>query len=122
MTDNEVQRYKEALKSPDVDVRRAAARALGDIGSGAVEAVHELAEALDDEDIDLIAVWALGKIGPPAIAAAPAIVQWLHNVNSRCRPMSVIQPQLLYLPEREREPYRMNTAECEAQVQGSRHG
>jgi len=32
MVDNEVQRYAEALKSTEVNVRRAAARALGEIG------------------------------------------------------------------------------------------
>jgi HEAT repeat protein len=59
MTDNEIQRYREALKSPDLNVRRAAARALGEVGPDAVDAVPDLIDALDDADIDLIVLWAL---------------------------------------------------------------
>src|SRR4030042_2632691 len=99
MVDNEVQGFREALKSADINIRRDAARALGEIGPGATDAVPELIEALDDEDMDLIAVWALGRIGPAAIAAVPAIRRWLEKVNSRCRRMSEIRAQLLYLPE-----------------------
>ncbi len=102
MTNVVVQIYREALKSPELNVRRAATRGLGEIGPESKDAVPELIESLNDEDMDLIAVWALGQIGPAAIAAAPAIKQWLDKVNSRCRQMSKIQGQLLYLPEDER--------------------
>src|SRR4030042_958262 len=102
MADNEVQRYREALQSPDVNIRREAARALGDIGPGAKEAVPELIEALDDEDMDLIAVWALGRIGPAAIAAVPAKKRWLEKVDSSCRPRAYVREQLPYLPEDKR--------------------
>lgn len=122
MIDNEVQRDIEALKGPDVEVRRAAARALGDIGPEAKEAVPELIEALNDEDMDLIAVWALGRIGPAAVAAVPAIRRWLEKVNSRCRRMSEIRGQLLYLPEDRRGRYGMNMTNSEGQVQASKHG
>jgi HEAT repeat protein len=119
MTDDEIQRYIEALKSPDLNVRRASAKVLGEIGPAAKDAVPELIESLNDEDVDLIAVWALGQIGPAAIAAAPAIRNWLEKVNSRCRRMSEIRPQLLYLPEDKRGLSRIDN-ECHEQV--SRHG
>jgi hypothetical protein len=119
---NEVQRYKEALKSPDINIRREAARALGEIGPGAKDAVPELIEALDDEDMDLIAVWALGRIGPAAIAAVPAIRRWLAKVNSRCRRMSEIRPQLLYLPEDKRGRSATKMTYKEGQVQASKYG
>jgi HEAT repeat protein len=122
MVDNEVDRHIEGIKSHDADVRRAAARALGDIGPGAVNAVPELTEALDDEDIDLIAVWALGRIGPDALAAVPAIRRWLDKVDCRCRPVSEIRPQLLYLPEEKQQGLpRMNTAYDGCQVQISKY-
>ena len=122
MVDNEVQRYREALKNPDVNIRREAAGALGEIGPGAVDAVPELIEALNDEDIDLIAVWTLDRIGPAAIAAAPAIRQRLEKVNSRCRRMSEIRPQLLYLPEDQRGRSATKVTYKEGQVQASKHG
>jgi hypothetical protein len=122
MVDNEVQRYREALKSPDVNVRREAARALGEIGPGAKDAVLELREALDDEDVDLIAVWALGEIGPAAIAAAPAIRRWLEKMRSSCRPLSLIQGQLPYLPEDERRRFHSNNIGNKDQVQVSQYG
>jgi hypothetical protein len=122
MVDNEVHRYREALKNPDINIRREAARALGEIGPGAKDAVPELIEALNDEDIDLIAVWALGKIGPAAVEAAPAIRLWLEKVNSRCRRMSEIRPQLLYLPEDQRGRPATKVTYKEGQVQASKYG
>jgi HEAT repeat protein len=106
MVDNEIQKYIEALKSPEVNVRREAVKALGEIGPESKEAVPELIEALNDEDVDLVAVWALGQIGPAARAAAPAITQWLEKVDSSCRCRCDIQGQLLYLPEDERRRLR----------------
>jgi hypothetical protein len=121
MVDDEVLKYREALKSPDVNVRRAAARALGEIGSGAKDAVPELIEALEDEDMDLIAVWALGRIGPAAIAAVPAIKRWLEKVNSSCRPRSYIRGQLLYLPEDKRGRFETKIPYDTDQIQASKH-
>jgi len=122
MVNNEVERYTEALNNADINIRRAAARALGEIGPGAQDAVPELVEALNGDDIDLIAVWALGCIGPGARAAAPAIIQWQKKVDSRCRRMSEIQPQLLYLPEDKRGLSGTNLNGSECQEQASRHG
>jgi hypothetical protein len=121
MVDNEVQRYKEALKSPDIDIRREAARALGEIGPGAKDAVPELIEALNDEDMDLIAVWAVGRIGPAAIAAVPALKRWLEKVHSSCRPLSYIRGQLPCLPEDKRGRFGTNMTYKEGQVQASKH-
>ncbi|MCJ7515288.1 MAG: HEAT repeat domain-containing protein [Dehalococcoidia bacterium] len=121
MVDNEVQGFREALKSPDINIRREAAGALGEIGPGAKDAVPELIEALDDEDMDLIAVWSLGRIGPAAIAAVPAIKRWLEKVNSSCRPRSYIQGQLPYLPEDKRRPFEMNTPYNYNQDEASKH-
>jgi hypothetical protein len=121
MVDNEVQRYREALKSADIDIRRDAARALGEIGPGAKDAVPELVEALDDADMDLIAVWALGRIGPAAVAAAPAIKRWLEKINSSCRPLSYIRGQLSYLPEDKRGRFEGNMPYDDNQVQASKH-
>lgn len=122
MVNNEVERYREALENADINIRRAAARALGEIGPGAKDAVPELIEALNDDDIDLIALWALGCIGPGARAAAPAIIQWQKKVDSRCRRMSEIEGQLLYLPEDKRGRSGANKAYNEVQAQASQYG
>jgi hypothetical protein len=124
MVDNEIQRYREALKSPDLNTRREAARALGEIGPEAVDAVPELIEALDDEDMDLITVCALGQIGPAARAAAPAMKRWLKKIDSwsGCRCRANIRGQLPYLPEDDRRRFGMNMHDDEGQVQASKHG
>jgi hypothetical protein len=121
MMNNQVQKYIEALKSTDIYIRRDAARVLGEIGPGAKDAVPELVEALDDEDMDLIAVWALGRIGTAAIAAVPAIRRWQEKLDSRCRRMSEIRGQLIYLPEDEQRRFEMETPYKESQFQASRH-
>jgi hypothetical protein len=124
MVDNEVQRYRETLKSPDLNIRREAARALGEIGPGAMGAVPELIEALNDEDMDLITVYALGRIGPAARAAAPAITQWLKKIDSwsGCQCKRNIRGQLHYLPEDIQRRFGMNMPHDESQVQASKHG
>jgi hypothetical protein len=122
MADNKVQRYREALKSPDINISREAAKVLGEIGPAAKDAVTALVEALNDDNIDLIAVWALGQIGPAAIAAAPAIRRWLEKMRSSCRPLSLIQGQLPYLPEDERGRFHSNNIGNKGQVQVSQYG
>jgi hypothetical protein len=122
MADNEVQRHREELKSPDLNVRRQAAVALGETGPGAKDAVPELIKSLNDEDMDLIAVWALGQIGPAARAVAPAITQWLKKIDSwsGCRCKRNIRGQLPYLPEDIQRRFGMNKHD-ESQVQASIH-
>jgi hypothetical protein len=118
----EVQKYIEALRSHEINIRRDAARALGEIGPGAKDAVPELVKALEDDDMDLIAVWTLGRIGPTAIAAAPAIKRWLKKLNSSCRCLGNIRSQLLYLPEDKRGRPETKITYKESQLQESKHG
>ena len=56
-------------------VRARAARAIGEIGTGASSAIPQLTQALRDENhsVRAEAVWALGEMGPLARDAAPAI-------------------------------------------------
>lgn len=60
-----------SLRDPDPSIRRAAALCLGTIGPEAKEAVPALVEALsgEPEDFRWAAVWALRKIGLPAVPA-----------------------------------------------------
>jgi len=71
----------DALRHPDPDVPRAAARALGQIGPATIPALRE---ALGDpsDQVGRSAVEALGWIGPPAI---PALVDALKNDNPVAR-------------------------------------
>jgi HEAT repeat protein len=69
------------LKHGDASVRWRAAVALGGLGAGAVAAVPELVELLDDET-ELIrweAAKALGKMGAAAKDAVPALAATLHG-------------------------------------------
>jgi HEAT repeat protein len=65
----------ERLKSPDSDMRREAAKELGDLGPQALPAVPELVQALRDSDLFVrrFAAQALGAIGPDARQALPAL-------------------------------------------------
>jgi HEAT repeat protein len=65
----------ERLRSPDVDVRRGAAKELYDLGPEAKPAVPDLARALKDGDLFVrrFAAQALGEIGPDARQALPAL-------------------------------------------------
>ena len=61
------------LQDESLNVRLAAARALGKIGSG--KAVEPLIGALDDPSFHVrqVAMWSLGEIGAPAEKALPAL-------------------------------------------------
>ena len=74
----------EALNNEHEDVRRHAARALGEIGPDAKAAVPVLLEVLNDEDEDVCecAAEALGKIGPDAKAAVPILTEVLKRSSS----------------------------------------
>jgi len=71
-----------ALQGDDEDVRRNAARALGDIGEGAVEeTVPALIQALQDVDgVRYDAATALSDIGEGAV---PALIQVLQSDDDR---------------------------------------
>jgi hypothetical protein len=63
------------LEAPDVDMRRDAAQALGQLGEDAEEAIPELIVALRDADpiVRRRAAHALGNIGPKAKEARTAL-------------------------------------------------
>jgi HEAT repeat protein len=67
--------WEQQLRSSDPEFRREAARALGQMGPEAKEAVPSLMAALKDEDraVRIQAAHALGEIGPEAKAAVPAL-------------------------------------------------
>lgn len=65
-----------------------AATALGAVGEGTKDAVPDLIQALQDQDISVryYAAYALGKIGEDAKDAVPVLIQALqndHNVRGR---------------------------------------
>src|ERR1022692_2552061 len=63
------------LKDPDNwQVRLAAARALGNYGAVAKDAVPALIECLNDDALVDTAAWSLGEIGPDARDAAPQLI------------------------------------------------
>ena len=67
--------WMQALKDEDLFVRLKAARALGDIGPPAKEAVPVLSAALKDENLSVrfMAARSLGRIGSAAKEAVPAL-------------------------------------------------
>jgi len=69
------------LKEEDSDVRRAAARVLGEIGPAAKTAVPALIEMVGDADakVRYAALTALAKIGPAPPEVVPAIVKALQD-------------------------------------------
>jgi HEAT repeat protein len=69
-----------ALRAPGIE-RRWAARAVGFLGAAAAPLVPELIALLRDTDevIQLAAIDALGRVGPPALAAAPHLVAVLQS-------------------------------------------
>ncbi len=69
------------LKSPDADMRRAAAKALGEAGPDAKPAITALAHALSDKDLFVrrFAAQALGEIGPDARSAVKPLSETLKD-------------------------------------------
>lgn len=77
----DVRELIDKLKSPDSDLRRTAAKELGELGSEARAAVPELSKALRDRDLFVrrFAAEALGQIGPDAKAAVPALAMAMND-------------------------------------------
>lgn len=75
------------LKSPDVAVRRSAARTLGEQAALDASALTALTNAVADHDTEVrwLAVDALGKIGPTAAPSVPALVKALDDSDSTVR-------------------------------------
>lgn len=62
------------LRASDPAVRRAAAQTLAEGGPASAEAVPELLAVLDDAELGLVPLWALGEIGPAAAAATERLL------------------------------------------------
>lgn len=79
----DTQALVKKLKSTDPEQRRAAAKEIGELGSGAKDAVPALAGALKDNDkfVRRFAAQSLAKIGEPAKAARDALATTLKNPN-----------------------------------------
>src|SRR3954468_9962753 len=75
----------QKLKSKDTDERRAAARALGEMGAEAKPASEALLRALKDSDLFVrrFAAEALGKIGPEAKGAVPALTTLINSKSEK---------------------------------------
>jgi HEAT repeat protein len=71
----EVADLAQQLKSPEVEVRRTAAKSLFEMGTEAKEAVPNLVQALKDRDLFVrrFSAQALGEVGPDARDAVPAL-------------------------------------------------
>ena len=71
----------EALKDPDINVGKAAASSLGDVGPDAKDAIPALIEKTKDSSSDMrkIAVVSLGKIGDKS--TVPALIEKLKDGN-----------------------------------------
>jgi HEAT repeat protein len=79
------------LKSKDNEVRREAAKDLGELGKEAKPAVGALTKALKDED-RFVRRWsaeALGKIGPDAKESIPALEKLLDDGNQPVRDAAI---------------------------------
>ena len=77
----------EALKDPDVEVRRSAVLSLSRIGPGAEPATSALVEALKDTDVEVRgpAAVALGRIGPKAAGVVPGLIALLKDSDHDVR-------------------------------------
>ena len=75
---------KSALKDSAMNVRRAAIEAISELGAAAKDAVSDLMAAwkkTDNWDERMSIAMALGKIGPPAKAAVPALTEALKALE-----------------------------------------
>jgi HEAT repeat protein len=79
------------LSSKDNEVRRAAAKELGELGKDAKPAVKPLIKALGDSDrfVRRFAAEALGSIGPDAKEAIPALSKLLNDSNQPVRQAAI---------------------------------
>jgi HEAT repeat protein len=87
----DVQDLVKKLESKDNEVRRAAAKDLGEMGKDAAPAVKALIKALKDED-RFVKRWsaeALGKIGPEAKSSIPALTALLEDGSQPVRDAAV---------------------------------
>jgi HEAT repeat protein len=89
-TELRLQKLIRRLKSPD-DVKRIhAGLLLGRMGPGAVGAVPDLLELLQDASVQnrKLAAWTLGYMGRAAIEAVPALLAAVQDTNEGVRKMA----------------------------------
>ncbi len=86
----------DALKSTDVDIRRGACQALGQIGPQASVAVASLVQLLSEPgyDVSFEAAYSLGSIGAPAV---PALLEVIESGSESTRSL-VVHKSFLKLP------------------------
>jgi len=84
---NGVKKLGEALGDPDAEIRRVAARALAECGTGARAAMPALLGALQDRDdhTRLAATETLGQTGREIAAVAPALLTTLRDDHPSVR-------------------------------------
>ena len=75
------------LQSSDVEVRRAAARALGEQAVRDARAVQAVTKAVADSDKEVrwLSIDDLAKIGPPAASSLPAVIKALDDADAAVR-------------------------------------
>ncbi len=82
-----VEHWVQALRDPDVKVRKRAADVLGNVGAADATVVPALAQGLKDPDrtVREATVLALLKIGPAAKEATPALVEANKDSDAKVR-------------------------------------
>jgi HEAT repeat protein len=82
-----VSHWVEALKSPDIALRKQAAHVLGNVGPNDPAVVPALIEALKDAEavVRIEAVIGLMKIGPAAEDAIPALEEARNDKDPKMR-------------------------------------
>jgi len=78
--DSSITELIAALKFPDVEIRKTAADLLGEPGAGARDAVGALTDVAErpQDNARTQAIEALGRIGPDAAPAVPALIRLLN--------------------------------------------
>lgn len=77
------------LRASDPAVRRAAAQTLAEGGPASAAAVPELLAVLDDAELGLVPLWALGEIGPAAAAATERLLALTTSDDGRRRAVAL---------------------------------
>ncbi|MDF1660561.1 MAG: HEAT repeat domain-containing protein [Planctomycetota bacterium] len=74
-----------ALTDLNASVRENALRSIGNMRDGAEDAVPYILRCLEDDDEDVLywAIWSLGRIGPGAEIAGPAVESFKTHKNPK---------------------------------------
>lgn len=95
-----------ALKSPELEIRRAASEALGRLGPAAAAAVPALLACEGDEDFVVVreAAISLRRIGLRTPEVRQTLFRWLDNPEPQIRHSSLVTLDVLFGSEPETEP------------------